>query len=106
MCTVSDTPEKNTAAVNFRCPQTFRDKIDGLSLSSGWSPSDIARIGLLAFWPEIVALVTAGGQRPPENLDVLRGFIELCRDAKKRGVDPRQAIAAALDASLDQSPVV
>jgi hypothetical protein len=91
---------KKTSALNFRVPASFRERVDTLSRETGWTVSDIASLGLLAFWPEIDALVRASGSHPPQNPTLLREFIELCRAAEARGVDPKKTLTDALEAKL------
>ena len=91
---------KKTAAINFRVAGPFREKVDGLAADSGWSVSDNVSLGLLAFWPEIEALVRVSGSQPPGKLNDLREFIALCRNAQSRGVDPKKALTDALEAHL------
>jgi hypothetical protein len=77
--------------------------VESLAASSGWRITDIARVGLQAFWPDIRALVAAAGGKPPtgtEQINELREFIELCRAAQARGVDPKKTLTDALEAKL------
>lgn len=103
-CTVSDS-EKQNAAINFRVPGSFRDKVDELASESGWTATEICKFGLVVHWPDIVGLVRMSGPRPPESPEQvreLRDLIDLCRSAKLRGVDLRKALTDALEAKLSE----
>ena len=93
--------EKKSSALNFRVPGSFRAEVDALAEQTGWELADICRMGLLAFWPDIKALIRASGTKPAEDTKTLREFIELCRTAQQRGIDPKKALADALAAKLE-----
>lgn len=93
--------EKKTAAINFRVPQSFRDKVNALAEETGWSVSDISSFGLLAYWPEIETLVRASGTQLSSSTSALREFIELCQVAQARGVDPKKALIDALEVQTE-----
>lgn len=93
--------EKKSAAINFRVPAKFRATVAAFSTETGWGVADICRMGLLSFWPDIEALIRASGDKPTEDVAALREFIDLCRVAKSRGLDPRQALADALTAKIE-----
>jgi hypothetical protein len=90
-------------SIGFRPGPELREEVDRLCNTSGWTTTDIARVGLQAFWPDIKALVEANPGKPPKKADEireLRKFIDLCRSAQKRGVDPQKTLTDALESQL------
>lgn len=115
VATMSDgaTPQavKLSAAksIGFRPGPALRAEVDDLLNSTNWTTTDIARVGLQAFWQDIKAIVKATPGKAPkkqEEIQELREFIELCRTAKARGVDPKLALTAAMEAKLAEEAVV
>ncbi len=100
----TETPKLGSAkSIGFRPGPVFRKELEDLTTTHRWSISDVARVGLQAFWPEIRALIIAGGSKVPKTeADILRlrEQIELCRTAEARGVDPKQALIEAMEAKL------
>lgn len=87
-------------SIGFRPGSSFREQVDKLSEASGWRVSDIMRIGVQAFWPDISALVLASGNHAPDDPSELRAYIELSRRAQEHGVDIRKALTEAIEAKL------
>lgn len=90
-------------SIGFRPGPDFRAEVEQLATDARWRISDIVRVGMLAFWPDIKALVMARGGNAPkqaEEIRELREFIELCRSAQARGVDPKTVLTDALEAKL------
>lgn len=96
---------KMTAAFNFRVPQKLRDSVDGLAKETGWDASDIGRMALMVFWPQISAIVRANepSAGSAENVEQLREMADLLQSAKRLGLDLRAVLVSAVEQKLAAS---
>lgn len=93
--------EKLGAAINLRISKSFRLSIDELATATGWTATDIARIGLIAFWPDIAAMVLATKPNPdPQDFAEIRETARLFRNAREAGLNLREVLVAALEENV------
>ncbi|MBC7367549.1 MAG: hypothetical protein H7343_12210 [Undibacterium sp.] len=92
-------------SIGFRPTPNFRGEVESLvaSTAGAWNLSDVARVGLTTFWPQIQAIVRASAQPPAGEKEIgdLREHLALCQLAQARGLDIRAALTAALAAHLE-----
>ena len=96
---------KLTKNIGFRPGAEFRQEIEALAAASrgNWNISDIARVGLLTFWPQIKAIVQSTTTPPQDeaSLAEIRESLDLLRTAQAQGLDLRATLTAALNAKAE-----